>query len=95
MENAIKETNRRRKIQEEYNKQHGIVPKSIIKDVRDSIKAVFTEDEAPKIEVNSEETLEQTIDRLTEEMFAYARSYEFEKAAVIRDLINELKDTKE
>ena len=91
MINAIKETNRRRKIQEEYNEKHGIVPKSIVKDVRDSIKAVFTDEQAPKIELDKEETLEQTIDRLTEEMFAYAKAYEFEKAAVIRDLIHELK----
>ena len=56
-----------------------------------SIKAVFAEGEAPKVEINKEETFEQTIDRLTEEMFTYARAYEFEKAAVIRDLINELK----
>jgi len=95
MQKAIKETNRRRKIQEDYNTSHGIVPKSIVKDVRDSIKAVFTEEEAPKIDLDKEETLEQTIDRLTEEMFAYARAYEFEKAAVIRDLINELKDSNE
>jgi excinuclease UvrABC helicase subunit UvrB len=39
------------------------------------------------------ETLEQTIDRLTKEMFEYARKYEFEKAAVLRDLINELKNS--
>ena len=93
MERAIKETNRRRKIQEEYNEKHGIVPKSIVKDVRDSIKAVFTEEEAPQVELDKEETLEQTIDRLTEEMFTYARAYEFEKAAVLRDLINELKNS--
>ena len=91
MERAIKETNRRRKIQEEYNNTHGIVPKSIIKDVRDSIKAVFTDVETPNIEINKEETIEETIDRLTKEMFEYARHYEFEKAAVLRDLINELK----
>ncbi len=93
MQKAIKETNRRRKIQEEYNKAHGIVPKSIVKDVRDSIKAVFTEEEAPKVELDKEETLQETIDRLTEEMFTYARAYEFEKAAVLRDLINELKNS--
>jgi len=92
MRNAIKETNRRRKIQQEYNEKHGIVPKSIVKDVRDSIKAVFTDEQAPKIKLDKEETLEQTIDRLTEEMFAYAKAYEFEKAAVIRDLIHELKN---
>ena len=68
------------------------MPKSIVKDVRDSIKAVFTDDEAPKVELDKEETLEQTIDRLTEEMFTYAKQYEFEKAAVLRDLIKELKE---
>ena len=91
MEKAIRETNRRRKIQEEYNKKNGIVPKSIVKDIRDSIKAVFTEEEAPDININKEETLEETIDRLTKEMFEYAKHYEFEKAAIIRDLIKELK----
>ncbi len=93
MENAIRETNRRRKIQEEYNLKHGIVPKSIVKDVRDSVKAVFNDEEAPVIEQEKGETLEQTIDRLTKEMFEYARKYEFEKAAVLRDLINELKNS--
>ncbi len=93
MENAIRETNRRRKIQEEYNTKHGIVPKSIVKDVRDSVKAVFNDEEAPVIEQEKGETLEQTIDRLTKEMFEYARKYEFEKAAVLRDLINELKNS--
>ena len=93
MEKAIKETNRRRKIQEEYNTRHGIVPKSIVKDVRDSIKAVFNDEEESKIEINKEETLEETIDRLTKEMFAYAHNYEFEKAAALRDLIKELRGT--
>ena len=93
MENAIRETNRRRRIQEEYNVKHGIVPKSIVKDIRDSVKAVFNDEETPVIESNKGETLEQTIDRLTKEMFEYARKYEFEKAAVLRDLINELKNS--
>ena len=93
MENAIRETNRRRKIQEAYNEKHGIVPKSIVKDVRDSVKAVFNDEDAPVIEQEKGETLEQTIDRLTKEMFEYARKYEFEKAAVLRDLINELKNS--
>ena len=44
MEKAITETNRRRKIQEEYNKKHNITPKTINKSVRDSIKAVKTQD---------------------------------------------------
>ena len=93
MENAIRETNRRRRIQEEYNEKHGIVPKSIVKDIRDSVKAVFNDEETPVIEQEKGETLEETIDRLTKEMFEYARKYEFEKAAVLRDLINELKNS--
>ena len=69
------------------------MPKSIVKDVRDSVKAVFNDEEAPVIEQEKGETLEETIDRLTKEMFEYARKYEFEKAAVLRDLINELKNS--
>ena len=91
MENAIKETNRRRAIQEEYNKNHGITPQTIKKDVRDTIKATFTEDENSKIEPKENESLEETIERLTAEMMQYARAYEFEKAASLRDLINDLK----
>ena len=45
MDRAIKETNRRRKIQMEYNKEHGIVPKTIIKDVRDVIEATKVAEE--------------------------------------------------
>lgn len=92
MDNAIKETNRRRKIQMEYNNVHGITPQTIQKDIRDSVKAVFEENEqAEKVDIQKGETVEQTIDRLTEEMMIYARKYEFEKAATIRDFIEELK----
>jgi excinuclease ABC subunit B len=92
MEKAIKETNRRRKIQIEYNEKYGITPTTIIKDVRDSIKATFNEEETKEVDVKTGETVEQTIERLTEEMMTYARKYEFEKAAALRDFINELKD---
>ncbi len=91
MEKAIAETNRRRKIQKEYNKKHGIVPKTIIKDVRDSVKATFSEEETEQIEIKKGENVDETIQRLTEEMMNYARKYEFEKAATIRDFIEELK----
>lgn len=90
MEKAIRETNRRRKIQMEYNKEHGITPQSIKKDIRDSVKAVFTDSDTP--ELTKGESMEETIERLTKEMFDYAHKYEFEKAAVIRDLINDLKN---
>ena len=95
MENAIKETNRRRKIQKEYNKKHGIIPQTIKKDVRDSVKATFEEKNEEDIaSIKKGETIEETIDRLTEEMMTAARKYEFEKAATIRDFINELKNLK-
>ena len=93
MEKAIKETNRRRKIQEEYNEKHGIVPQTIKKDVRDSVKATYKEENSDNIaEVKKGETIEETIDRLTEEMMTAARKYEFEKAATLRDFISELKN---
>ncbi len=91
MEKAIKETNRRRKLQEEFNIEHNITPKTIKKDIRESIKATFNAEEENSISVNSEETIEESIDRLTKEMMSYARNYEFEKAACIRDFITELK----
>jgi excinuclease ABC subunit B len=95
MEKAIHETNRRRKIQMKYNEEHNIVPHTIIKEVRDSVKATFKEEEEQKeIEVKEGETIEASIERLTEEMMAYARKYEFEKAATIRDFIEELKNMK-
>lgn len=94
MERAIHETNRRRKIQMEYNQKHGIIPQTIKKDIRDSIKATFDAEEKENIEVKKGETLEETIERLTEEMMEYARKYEFEKAATLRDFIEDLKNAK-
>ncbi len=95
MEKAIHETNRRREIQMKYNELHGIVPHTIVKEVRDSVKATFKEeDEQSEINIKKGESIEESIERLTEEMMAYARKYEFEKAATIRDFIEELKNMK-
>ena len=91
MEKAIHETNRRRKIQLEYNKEHNITPQTIKKDVQDSIKATFEVEEKEEVELKKGESIEESIERLTEEMMTYARKYEFEKAAAIRDFIEELK----
>ena len=93
MDSAIKETNRRRQIQIEYNKKYNIIPKSVVKDIRESIKSSFTDEEKDVVDVKKEETIEEAIDRLTKEMFEYAKKYEFEKAAIIRDLINDLKNS--
>ena len=93
MEKAIHETNRRREIQMKYNEEHGIVPQTIKKDIQDKVKATFTEEEkSEEVKVNRGESVEQSIERLTEEMMAYARKYEFEKAATIRDFIEKLKN---
>ena len=94
MEKAIHETNRRRKIQMQYNKDHNIVPHTIIKDIRESVKATFKEEDEKEVNVKQGETIEESIERLTEEMMNYARKYEFEKAATIRDFIQELKNMK-
>lgn len=100
MKETIDETNRRRKIQDAYNKEHGIVPKSIIKDIRDvlnttlvaesdvSFKEEDFEDEFTKDEIQA------MIDALKPQMYEAAEALDFEKAAEIRDKIKELKEKK-
>ena len=90
MEKAISETNRRRKIQQEYNEEHGITPKTIQKSVRDSIKASIIEEAESKYNISKDESIEDIINKLTDEMLKYATNMEFEKAAEIRDQIKEL-----
>jgi len=90
MEKAIRETNRRRAIQEAYNKEHNIVPKTIKKSVRDSIKAVQAEDIGVEYKLEKEEDIKETINKLTDEMLEYASRMEFEQAAEVRDKIKEL-----
>ena len=90
MEKAISETNRRRKIQAEYNEAHGIVPKTIKKSVREAIKASILEEAETKYNIGKEESIEEVINKLTDEMLKYAAEMEFEKAAELRDKIKEL-----
>ncbi len=94
MEKAITETNRRRKIQEQYNLDHGITPQTIKKSVRDVIKATIVEDIQSKYNISKDESIEDIISKLTDEMLKYAQSMEFEKAAELRDKIKELEDMK-
>ena len=92
MEKAIKETNRRREIQEKYNKEHNITPKTINKAIRESIRATYqVAEDSVEYKMEAGETLEQTIDRLTQEMIKFANELDFENAAKIRDKIKELK----
>lgn len=103
MRAAIKETKRRRMIQEAYNKKHHIVPKTIIKPIRDNISAFQKENtETPKQkhldEIDykhlSKQERQDLIARLTEEMKAAAKKLDFEHAATLRDTILELKADK-
>ncbi len=90
MEKAITETNRRRKIQEEYNNVHGIVPKTIKKSVRETISIVKQEDIGVEYKLEKKEDIKDTISKLTDEMLQFASQLEFEKAAELRDKIKEL-----
>ena len=90
MEKAITETNRRRSIQEKYNKEHGITPKTISKSIRETIKATIVEDISAEYKIKENEDIKSIISRLTDEMLEHAANMEFEKAAELRDKIKEL-----
>ncbi|MCG0238687.1 MAG: excinuclease ABC subunit UvrB [Firmicutes bacterium] len=94
MRKAIDETNRRRAIQMEYNRKHGITPKTVVKPVRDVIRAtkpVEAADDKPLDFDNlPKEALGPVIEKLRKEMKQAAKELDFERAAEIRDLIIEL-----
>ena len=92
MNKAITETYRRRKIQDEYNKEHHIIPKTIKKGIRDIIEAtkVVEEDGKYDTKVSKVEALDM-IENLREEMLKEAENLNFEKAAELRDKMIELK----
>jgi excinuclease ABC subunit B len=91
MRRAIDETNRRRKIQQDYNEKHGIVPQTIIKDVRGLLeisKASHTEGDDMRMTANERDAL---VSKLEKEMREASKMLEFEYAAIIRDRIIKLK----
>ena len=94
MKNAIAETNRRRKVQSEYNEKNGIIPKTIIKEVFDVIDLGKRAESAKATKKLSAKEREKLIEELTSEMREASRKLEFEKAAFLRDRIKELKITK-
>lgn len=95
MERAIRETNRRREIQMQYNLEHHITPKTIIKEVRDVIEITAKDKKADKPDkrLTRAERI-QLIDQLTKEMKNAARLLEFEHAAYLRDRIEKLRNMK-
>lgn len=94
MSAAISETNRRRAIQDEYNKTHGITPTSIAKKVDEGLRAIIPgKDEKPKLDLKKipKDEYPHIIRDLTSQMELAAANLEFEKAAEIRDMIEDIK----
>ena len=90
MQIAIDETARRRKIQEEYNKKYGIVPKTIIKEIRDLISSEDIDSKKKsKRELSSREKA-NLLEKLTKEMKTAAKELDFERAMELRDIIFEM-----
>jgi excinuclease ABC subunit B len=98
MRKAIEETSRRRRVQEAYNEEHGITPKGIkkaIKDITERVQAV-AETRTPYVAAPiSKEEMLRLIKELESQMKAAAKNLEFERAAMIRDRIIELRKDEE
>jgi excinuclease ABC subunit B len=98
MKRAVGETERRRAIQEEYNREHGITPTTIIKSIESTLVTAYEADyfkvplELESIEDYTAANIEATIARLEHEMRAAAKNLEFERAAEMRDRIKYLRD---
>ncbi len=91
MEMAIEETERRRTVQQKYNAEHGIIPKTIEKKVNDILEiSTHNDDKKPKQKLTKAER-EKLIEQLTKEMKAAVKLLEFEHAAYLRDKIKELR----
>ncbi len=95
MKNAIDETNRRRSIQEAYNKAHGITPKSIVKDIADIVTVSMAAEKEEKYSEKaliSTEQIKEVLISLETEMYKAAEELDFEKAASLRDEIKKIKE---
>ena len=95
MKNAIDETKRRREIQDAYNKEHGIIPKTVKKDIRAAIEATQAAEEEVVYgikETDDIDELKANVAKLTEEMMEAAKNLQFERAAELRDKLKELEE---
>ncbi|MFV0392924.1 MAG: excinuclease ABC subunit UvrB [Coprobacillaceae bacterium] len=98
MNHAINETKRRRSIQEKYNEEHGIIPKTIIKEIRDSIRGQEVIDDASELikkgKKASKQSKQELIKELEKQMKDAAKVLDFERAMELRDIITELQGEK-
>ena len=90
MQQAIDETARRRKMQEEYNKEHGIIPQTIKKEIREVISNTDTKESKGKKKLTKKE-IARNIENVEEEMREAARNLDFERAMELRDILFEMK----
>ena len=91
MDEAIKETSRRRTIQEKYNKDHGIIPQTIIKSIKD---IPTTDEENKESKKMSKQSKKEMLIKIENEMKEAAKALDFEKAMELRDILFELKEKK-
>ena len=91
MQQAIDETARRRKIQEKYNEEHNIIPKTIVKEIREIITNTADVDTSKFNKKLSKKEIEKNIEMLEQEMREAARNLDFERAMELRDIIFEMK----
>ena len=93
MKETIEETARRRKIQEEYNKKHGITPQTIKKEIRDVISVISNVDEkaSEKPKKMTKKEFAKTVDAIEQEMREAAKALDFERAMELRDILFEMK----
>ena len=95
MEKAITETNRRREIQKEYNEKHHITPHSVQKEISAGLRAIIPEKEqVTKLDIKRipKDELPGLIKQLTSEMQLAAANLEFERAALLRDEVEKIKE---
>jgi excinuclease ABC subunit B len=100
MEKAIVETERRRKIQMQYNTEHGIIPKTVVKNVSDTLAVSNVVEEIKTLDQENEENIrkmsksekDRLIKKLTDEMLEAAKKLEFEYAAKLRDELKKIKN---
>ena len=90
MEKAINETKRRRSVQEKYNKDHGITPKTIIKEIREVISNINPEEEIKEEKLSKKERQNLML-KVEQEMRDAAKNLDFERAMELRDILFELK----